>query len=149
MLIGDILAGSRTRHPNRVAIVGEQVSRTYGELGDRVDRLAGALAVAGVRSRDRVAVLAANDPGVGEVCLAASMIGAVVVPLNPPGTADDIAFQADDAEVGFAYVESGLEPLARAGDLLNHPAWCSGADLERLIASGEPYRGARPSGVRN
>lgn len=146
MLIGDILARGRTRHPNRVAIVGEQVSRTYGELADRADRLAGALAVAGVRSRDRVAVLAANDPGVVEVCLAASMIGAVVVPLNPRGTADDVAFQANDAEVGFAYVESELEPLARAGGLLGRPAWCSGAGLEELVASGEPYRGARPSG---
>jgi acyl-CoA synthetase (AMP-forming)/AMP-acid ligase II len=145
MLVSDILTRGRTQHPNKVAIIGEHVSRTYGELADRVDRVAGALAAAGVRSRDRVAILAANDPGVVEVCLAAAMIGAVVVPLNPRGNADDIAFQAGDAEVGFTFVQTELEPLARAGGLLDRPSFFSGADLEKLVASGEPYRGVRPS----
>ena len=94
MLVSDILARGRAQHPNKLAIVSEHVSRTYSELADRVEHIAGALAAAGMRPRDRMAILAANDPGVVEVCLAASMIGAVVVPLNPRVTADDIAFQA-------------------------------------------------------
>ena len=145
MVVSDILARGRMQHPDKIAIVGEQVSRTYGELADRVDRLAGAFAAAGVRPHDRVALLAANDPGVVEVCLAASMIGAAAVPLNPRATADDIAFQADDAKAGFAFVQTELEPLARAGGLLDRPSWLSGRGLETLVASGEPYRGARPS----
>ncbi|MGO9151843.1 class I adenylate-forming enzyme family protein [Mycobacterium sp.] len=145
MVVSDILACGRSQYRNKDAIIGEQMSRTYGELADRVDRLAGALAAAGVRPRDRMAVLAANDPGVVEICLAASMIGAVVVPLNPRATADDLAFQADDADVGFAFVQAELEPLARAGGLLNRPSWSSGEDLEKLADSGKPYRGLRPS----
>ncbi len=145
MLVSDILERGRMQHPDKVAIVGEQVSRTYGELADRVDRLAGALGAAGVRSGNRVAVLAANDPAVVEVSLAASVIGAVAVPLNPRVAADDIAFQADDADVAFAYVQAELEPLARAGGLLDRPAWFSGDDLEKLVAGGELYRGVRPS----
>ncbi len=145
MLVSDILARGRAQHPDKPAIVGEHVARTYGELADRVDRVAGALAAAGVRRRDRLAVLAAHDPGVVEVCLAASMIGAVVVPLNPRATADDVAFQAVDANVGYAFVQTELEPLAQAGGLLDRPSWFSGEELDKLVASGEPYRGARPS----
>ncbi len=145
MLVSDILARGRAQHPDRPAIVGEQVSRTYGDLADRVDRLAGALAAAGVSQRARVAILAANDPGVVEVILAASMIGAVVAPLNPRATGNDIAFQAGDADCRFAYVQTELEPLARAGGLLDRPSWLSGPALEELVSSGEPYRGARPA----
>ena len=144
MLVSDILARGRAQNPDKLAIVGEHVSHTYSELADRVEHIAGALAAAGMRPRDRMAILAANDPGVVEVCLAASMIGAVVVPLNPRVTADDIAFQAGDAEAGFAFVQAGLEPLARAGGLLDRPSWFSGEDLEKLVTSGEPYRGSRP-----
>jgi fatty-acyl-CoA synthase len=144
MLVSDILARGRAQHPNKCAIVSEQVSRTYAELADRVERIAGALAAAGMRPRDRMAILAANDPGVVEMCLAAATIGAVVVPLNPRATADDIAFQANDADAGFAFVQTELEPLARAGGLLDRPSWCSGEDLEKLVAIGETYRGARP-----
>ena len=144
MLISDILARGRTQNPNKLAILGEHVSRTYSELADRVEYAAGALSAAGMRPHDRMAILAANEPGVVEICLATSMIGAVVVPLNPRATADDIAFQADDADVGFAFVQAELEPLARAGGLLDRPTWLSGEDLENLVASSEPYRGARP-----
>lgn len=145
MLVGDILAGGRSRHPDKPAIVGERVSRTYGELTARVDRLAGALVEAGVRPRDRMAILAGNDPGVVEMCLAASMVGAVVVPLNPRSTGDDIAFQAADADARFAFVQGGLESLARTAGLLDHQSWFSGQGLETLIDSGQPYRGDRPS----
>lgn len=145
MLVSDILVGGRSQHANKPAIVGEHVSRTYGELADRVDRVAGALAAAGMRPRDRLAVLAGNDPGVVEMCLAASMIGAVIVPLNPRATGDDIAFQVGDSDAGFAFVQTELEPLARAAGLLDRQSWFSGEHLEKMIASGTPYRGARPS----
>ena len=145
MLVSDILVEAVPRHPDKPAIVGERISRTYGELATRVDRLAGALAGTGMRPRDRMAVLAGNDPGVVEMCLAASMIGAVVVPLNPRTTGDDIAFQADDADIRFAFVQTGLEPLARAAGLLDRQSWFSGEHLESLVDSGQPYRGDRPS----
>jgi acyl-CoA synthetase (AMP-forming)/AMP-acid ligase II len=145
MLVSDILGAGRTRHPDKLAIVGDAVSRTYADLADRVDRLAGALTAAGVLPRDRLALLAANHPGVVEVYLAAAMTGAVVVPLNPRVTAEDIAFQADDADIGFAFVQPELEPLARAGGLLTRRSWLLGEQVEELIAAAGSRRGVRPS----
>ncbi|MCB0936619.1 MAG: acyl--CoA ligase [Mycobacterium sp.] len=145
MLISDILTAGRSRHPDKPAIVGDALVRTYDELDDRVGRLAGALAAAGVEPHDRVALLAANHPGVIEIHLATAMIGAVVVPLNPRVTAGDIAFQADDAGVGFAFAQPELESLARAGGLFDRVAWLLGGQADDLIASAGRYRGVRPA----
>ena len=148
MLISDILTAGRSRHPDKPAIVGDALVRTYDELDDRVGRLAGALAAAGVEPHDRVALLAANHPGVIEIHLATAMIGAVVVPLNPRVTAGDIAFQADDAGVGFAFAQPELESLARAGGLFDRVAWLLGGQADDLIASAGRYRGVRPVAAR-
>lgn len=145
MLVSDILLAGSTRHPDKPAIVGDGLTRTYAELTGRVTRLAGALATAGVEPRDRMALLAANHPGVVEVYLAAAMIGAVVVPLNPRVTPGDIAFQVGDAGISWAFVQSELQPLARAGGLLTRQAWLLDTQLEDLIADATSHRGTRPS----
>jgi acyl-CoA synthetase (AMP-forming)/AMP-acid ligase II len=145
MIISDILETGRSQHPDKPAIVSQQLSCTFGELAQRVELIAGALAAAGVGRHHRIAVLAPNHPAVVETYLAASMIGAVVVPLNPRVTAEDIKYQADDAGVGFAVVHPGLEPLARAGGLLDRPSWFCGDDFDKLVARGQSYRGDRPS----
>jgi long-chain acyl-CoA synthetase len=60
---------------------------TSGELFDRVRRLAGGLAAAGVRPGDRVVVMMANTPDVGVIYQACWRAGAVATPvifLLPP-----------------------------------------------------------------
>lgn len=56
--------------------------RTWSEFVDRVARLAGGLAAAGIRPGDRVALLANNSPGQLELNYAVFWAGAVLVPLN-------------------------------------------------------------------
>lgn len=71
-------------HPaHDVALVGNGVEVTYGELRDRVGALRGALLGRGLRSGDRVAVICANDPTFVESYLAIIGAGLVAVPLNP------------------------------------------------------------------
>jgi long-chain acyl-CoA synthetase len=63
---------------------------SYGELGTRVERLAGALHDGfGVRTGDRVAILAPNQLEVPVLVLALLRLGAVVVPLNPGSAVED------------------------------------------------------------
>ncbi len=145
MIVSDILETGRSRYPGKTAIVSQDQSMTFGELAERVELIAGAFTAAGVSARDRIAILAPNDPAVVQTYLAASMIGAVVVPLNPRVTAADIAFQARDAGVGVAVIHSSLEPLAAAAGLVNRTTttW-SCADFNELAASGQRYQGGRP-----
>jgi fatty-acyl-CoA synthase len=50
----------------RTAVVQGERRYSYAELGERVGRLAGALAAAGVERGDRVAVLCPNSPALLE-----------------------------------------------------------------------------------
>jgi long-chain acyl-CoA synthetase len=66
---------------------------SYGELVAKVQSLASGVHVQlGVRSGDRVAVLAPNRPEIPVLVLALMRLGAVVVPLNPTSAAEDWAY---------------------------------------------------------
>ena len=68
--------------PDRVALVCEGATRTYGELQDRVNRLANALQAMGVQKGDRIAVMALNGIQYVEMYYATAKLGGVFIPLN-------------------------------------------------------------------
>jgi len=68
--------------PDRVALIDDERSLTYGALDDRCARLAGVLAAAGIGRGDRVAVLLGNHASYLEAVFACARLGAIVVPLN-------------------------------------------------------------------
>ncbi len=69
-------------NPNGLATVYGQRRRDWGELGERVTRLAGGLRTRGVRDGDRIAVLSFNSDRYLELYLATGWAGGVIVPLN-------------------------------------------------------------------
>ena len=68
--------------PDRVAVRHGRLALTYRELGERVRRLASALAARGVRRGDTVAVMAPNVPAMLELHFAVPALGAVLNALN-------------------------------------------------------------------
>lgn len=64
--------------PGREAVRDAEGSRSYGQLLDRVERLAGALGRHGVAAGDRIALLSENRAEVLEVMLAAARAGVCV-----------------------------------------------------------------------
>jgi len=84
---------------DKVAIIdglsGESV--TYGELHDRVARVAGWLTRHGVGHGDRVACLSLNSQGYTEFFLALAWIGAVAVPLNIRLAPQELRFIIEDS----------------------------------------------------
>ena len=71
---------------------------TYGEVNDRVNRLAHALADRGVEQGDRVALLAPNTHYFIETLYATNKLGAVFVPLNYRLEPHEIAYILNDCE---------------------------------------------------
>jgi long-chain acyl-CoA synthetase len=67
---------------NKTAVLFEDRSRTWTELGERVARLAGALQKLGIKRGDPVAVLMLNQDRYLELYFAVAWAGAVIVPLN-------------------------------------------------------------------
>ncbi|GAB7021287.1 long-chain-fatty-acid--CoA ligase [Halostagnicola bangensis] len=71
---------------------------TYGELGERVDRLSNALQARGVEKGDRVAALSPNSHYFIETLYATMQIGALFVPLNFRLQPEEYDYLVDDCD---------------------------------------------------
>ena len=105
--------------PRLPAITFDGHTTSYGELLDRIDRLAAELAAGGVGRGDRVGYLGLNDPMFLITLFAAARIGAVFVPLN---------YRLTAAELGYILADAGVHTLladarhaAVAGPVLTGP----------------------------
>jgi acyl-CoA synthetase (AMP-forming)/AMP-acid ligase II len=58
----DLIPRAIAEHPDTVALIAGGRAVTYRELGDRVGRVAGALAGLGISRGDRVALLLGTTP---------------------------------------------------------------------------------------
>ncbi|MER5179097.1 long-chain-fatty-acid--CoA ligase [Streptomyces sp. NPDC002896] len=108
MTISDQLARHARMTPDATAFTFAGTHRSYGQLDDRVSRLANAMAERGVRTGDRVAVLAYNGLEIVETYLACARAGAICVPLNFRLVADEIAYQLADSGAVLAIVDAPL-----------------------------------------
>jgi O-succinylbenzoic acid--CoA ligase len=77
--------------PERPALLCAADRWTFAELDSRVSAAARALAAAGVRAGDRVALLARNGSAFVVIAHALPRLGAAVVPLHVRWTADELA----------------------------------------------------------
>ncbi|WP_342659579.1 amino acid adenylation domain-containing protein [Rhodococcus ruber] len=79
----DLLRRQVRERPDEVALVGDGVQLTYGELGDRVARLARALVAEGVGPEVRVGLLIPGSVELVVAMYAVSAAGGAYVPLDP------------------------------------------------------------------
>jgi fatty-acyl-CoA synthase len=84
---------------------------TFGEFGDRVERLAAALARLGVKPGDRVATMAWNSWRHLEIYFAAPCMGAVLHTVNFRLFPEQVAFIFNHAEDQVVFVDASLWPL--------------------------------------
>jgi fatty-acyl-CoA synthase len=95
----------------RGAVTFDGETRTYGEVLDRVRRLAAVLADGGVGHGDRVAYLGMNHPMILEALFATAHLGAVLVPLNFRLTGPELAFTIQNAGVHTLLVDEQHAPV--------------------------------------
>lgn len=107
--------------PSAPAVLAHNEVTSWAELHDRADRVASALIDLGVRSDDRVGVLASNGLPFVELIHAVPRAGAILVPLNTRLTAAELAWQISDAGVRVVLHDDRTESLA-AGALASSEA---------------------------
>ncbi len=96
-------------HPKREAIVGGETRLTYGQLWERIRRMASGLEALGVAQGERVALGLAPGIDFAAALFATAGLGAVVVPLNPQMRPAGLQEMLEDAEVKVAVLERALE----------------------------------------
>jgi acyl-CoA synthetase (AMP-forming)/AMP-acid ligase II len=84
--------------PDRESIIFEKKTITFGELAERVNRLANALSELGVGPGDRVATVQVNTNELVEAYFASARLDAIFVPLNFRARAEELTHMINDCQ---------------------------------------------------
>ena len=148
ILVGDILERAETLYRDRPAVVDGETRYTYGEVGQRIRRLACGLLGLGLPSGAHIAILANNSHRYFETYFAAHYAGMPLAPLNIRLSAEELSFIMRDGEirallVGPEYLEllsqfrEALPELAHV-IVLDEAAAEGDQTYESLITGSEP-----------
>ena len=135
------------RYGDRVAIRGEYSEITFRDLDESARRLAGGMLAAGVVKGARVAILMGNRPEWAIATFAASLVGAVVVPVNTFAKPDELDHILRHSDASVLLLQTSLLKHAFLTDLVTrHPELASGSpgslrcralpQLRRVVAFG-------------
>ncbi len=131
-----LFAARAAAHPARLAVSDERVAWTYGELRDRVARLASLLMDAGVRRGDRLAVVSENRAEYLETILAAGWIGAVVACQNWRLADPELRHCLDLVTPTLVFASPSY--AARLESIGTSPSHVYGAQYEAALAAATP-----------
>ncbi len=108
-----LLQASAAR-PEKVAFVDEQASLSYGQLAERVRRVAAGLRSLGIRREERVLLLMLDSTDWPVSFLGAMYAGLVPVAVNTLLTADDYAYMLEHSRAQAVLVSGALLPTLTA-----------------------------------
>jgi len=142
--LAEVFARAVAARPEETALVAGDVRLTYGELAERVRRVAGALVAHGVAPGDRVAIAVPRSADMVAAVLGVTWAGATYVPLDVASPARRLNLILDDAAPRVL-----LTTRDTAGTL---PEQSRGTSVLLLDGSAEdsdlpPRRGAGPAYV--
>ena len=95
--VGEILADTACKFPDKTAIICDDKTVTYRELDSRVNQRAHGFLKRGIVSKRRVAVLLSNSIELVEVYFALARLGCVTIPLNYRLAASELSFLLEHA----------------------------------------------------
>jgi crotonobetaine/carnitine-CoA ligase len=112
--------------------------RTYADLADNANRIAAGLIALGIEPGDRFAIMLRNHPEFVETMIAASIIGAVFVPIDPRTRGDKLGYMLGKVGCqGLVTSDASLDEVARVRDGLPELDWVL------VVDSGEIGGGAQ------
>jgi fatty-acyl-CoA synthase len=152
LTVARFLADVAARHGERTALVFEGRRWSYREVEAESRRLARGLVAAGVAKGARVALLLGNRPEWVFAAFGASLLGAVVVPINTFATADERDWILRHADASLLLMQRGLAGRDYVDELsASHPELPSGQPgrlfcaalpaLRRVVCFGERRTG--------
>src|SRR5262249_38845697 len=137
--------------PERTALVDGEAHFTYRQTGERVAKLASALAARGFTKGSVAAVIAPNSHEFFEIYYACALLGAVVNPINFRLSAREVALILNDSGAVALFCHTDFSHLA-AGSAsecpgLGHVVWIGGGERPALHAVSVAYEAALDAGV--
>lgn len=115
MNLVSMLTASAAKFPDRIAVKMDDVELSYASLDLLSQKVAGFLAVKGVKRGDRIALICPNLPQMPAIFYGALRAGAIVVPMNPLLKSREIAYHLDNSEASLAFAWAGVAAEVQAG----------------------------------
>jgi fatty-acyl-CoA synthase len=134
-----VLADWAAVQPGKIALRDEQGAITWGELNDRVERIAARMLETGLERGQSVAILGTSTIPYALVFLAAVRAGGVAAPLTTSASAEQLAGMAADSGARHLFIDRAK--LAELGDGFM-------PDLERIVLDEELDAWMAPAGTR-
>ncbi len=131
MSVPEFVLSRTDERGDRAALIDGVDGRTirYGELRDRVARVAGALSSLGVRKGDTCAIYSPNTIEFPIVVLAVARLGGIVTTANPSYTAEELTRQLSDSCTRILFTSPAVGAAAREA--------AAQANVERVFCFGE------------
>ena len=130
-----LLTDAVARHADEIALVENDVWTTFGELAERVSKLASGLADIGVSSGDAVAIWLPNRTQWVELVFATARLGAVAVGVNTRYRSRELVHVLHTCGAKALVVEPGFKGIDFAG-MLAEAAGDMPDSLEALVTIG-------------
>lgn len=132
----DFIARAAQVYGQKLAVVNGKIRRTWAQTYERAQRLAGALAQAGIQRGDTVAVMLPNIPAMVEAHFGVPMLGAVLNTLNTRLDAPSVLFMLGHGEARALIIDTEYADVAqRARAEFPHLKIISVHDLEGAAAT--------------
>jgi long-chain acyl-CoA synthetase len=112
--LNQLFEQSAEKFENHTAITFENQSMTYGELNQKIKKLAGSLYRLGLEKGDRVAIMLPNCPQYVISYYAALMCGATIVQINPMYKSSELLHVLNDSKAKVLIVLDRLLPTAES-----------------------------------
>src|SRR4051794_39193026 len=115
--LGSLLDAAVARFADKplwIAMEDSGPDLTYAEFGALVARTANAFRAAGVRKGTHVGIMLPNVPQSLAGWLALARLGAVLVPINPTYTPDELHYMLSDGDVELLLIDQARVPTLRA-----------------------------------
>ena len=150
LLLGEMLARNARKCPDVEGIIFRDKRVTYRELDERVNRLANALLLKGIKKGDNVGLLMPNSKEMLDIFFATAKMGAVNVPVNIRLSPPEIAYILNNAGVRTLFFrENFIEtvekikgdlPLIEKYILINGEGGGRYENYEDVLSTGHPVR---------
>ena len=137
--LADVLNPQSPSDP--AVLLPDAIALDYGELDERVQRVAGVLAGSGVKPGEPVSIVLTNGLEFLVTFLAVVRAGAVAAPLNPAYTRDEFTFYMEDAGSRLALVPPEEHAGRDAAQALGIPVMevsVDGSGVVQLSRQGSP-----------
>src|SRR4030081_1844533 len=131
--LGNWLYQRALRTPHRQALTFEGTTWTYGELQQRIDRLASALRANGVCRGDRVGFIGFNQPSFIQNLFAPARLAAFFVPLNSRLSAPELNYIINNAGIHRLLADATPRPVI---DTIREELPC-----RRYVSADQPAEG--------